>query len=136
VRGRQEWGVRITADRETMLRKLAPAATAASSGSDYLRRRRAEMQADNEVGAEAARIAREIYDQLSHYAERAVVLEPRQPAPETLATLAFLVPFVDQDAFLRFAKELDNSHDGTSLDVTGPWPPYSFISADVGGPRA
>ena len=135
VRGRHEWGVRVNADREAMVRQLAPSASSASSGGDYLRRRRAEMQADGEVGTEAARIARELYEQLARHAERAVVLQPRQPSPETLVTTAYLVPFGDQEAFLRAAKELDNTYDGISLDVTGPWPPYSFISADVGGPR-
>jgi hypothetical protein len=135
VRGRHEWGVRVNADRDAMVRQLAPVARDASTGGDYLRRRRAEMQADGEVGIEAARIARELHEQLTRHAELAVVLQPRQPAPETLVTTAYLVPFDDQDVFLACVKELDNEYDGISLDVTGPWPPYSFISADVGGPR-
>lgn len=135
VRGRNEWGVRINADREALVRRLAPSSSEAGSGSDYLRRRRAEMQAGNEVGTEAAHAASEIHEQLSDVAERAVVLQPRQPAPETLVTTSYLVPFADQDAFLIKAKELGDLHDGISVEVNGPWPPYSFISADVGGPR-
>jgi hypothetical protein len=135
VRGRHEWGVRINANREAMVRQLAPAASSASTGGDYLRRRRAELQADGEVDTEAARIARDLHQQLAGQAESAVVLQPRQPAPETLVTTAYLVPFGDQDAFLACAKELEDRYDGISIDVTGPWPPYSFISADVGGPH-
>jgi hypothetical protein len=136
VRGRHEWGVRITADREALVRRQAPPATDASSGADYLRRRRAEMQADIDVGSEAAGIARELFEQLAECAERAVVLQPRQPAPDTLVTTSYLVAFEDQDAFLMRAKELDDQHDEIAVEVTGPWPPYSFLSADVGGPRA
>jgi hypothetical protein len=136
VRGRTEWGVRVNADREAMVRGLAPAPTAAGSGGDYLRRRKAEMKADEEVGAEAARIAREVHEALVERAEDGVVLQPRVPDPQTLITSAYLVPFSDQDAFLASAKELDAKYEGISLDVTGPWPPYSFISADVGGPRS
>lgn len=135
VRGRHEWGVRVVADRDAMVRQLAPAAASAGSGADYLRRRRAELQADSDIGVEAARIARELHDELSGQAERAVVLQPRQPMPHTLVTAAYLVPFADQQRFLARVQELDGRYDGVSLELTGPWPAYSFIGADVGGPR-
>src|SRR5206468_3172509 len=49
VRGRCEWGIRVVADRDVLTRQLAPSAKAATSGGDYLRRRRAELQAVGEV---------------------------------------------------------------------------------------
>ena len=136
VRGRNEWGVRVNADREALVRRLAPSSSEADSGGDYLRRRKAEMQAGNDIGAQAVRIAGELHQQLASTAERAVVLQPRQRAPETLVTTSYLVAFDDQDAFLMKAKELGDQHEGITVEVTGPWPPYSFISADVGGPRS
>jgi hypothetical protein len=135
VRGRHEWGVRVHADRSSMVQQLAPAAAGAKSGGDYLRRRRAEMNADSEVSAAAARIASEVHEQLGARAERAVVLQPRQSTPGTLVTTAYLVPFVDQERFLACVQELQGRLPGISLELTGPWPAYSFIGADVGGPR-
>ena len=136
IRGRLEWGIRITAQRAALVRQLAPAASGAASGADYLRRRRAEMQADEKVGTEAGRLARELHEKLAHHAESAVVLQPRVPAPDTLVTAAYLVPLDDQEQFLACARNLDAEYDGFSIDVTGPWPAYSFIGADVGGPRS
>lgn len=134
VRGRREWGVRILADREALVRRLAPSAAAATSGSDYLRRRRAEMQADNEVSAMAAEVANEVANQLAALAERHVLLQPRQPDPRTLCTASFLIPVANEGRFLAGTDALTRAHDGITLDVTGPWPPYSFTAADVGGP--
>ena len=134
VRGRREWGVRLLADRDALVRRLAPAATAATTGSDYLRRRRAEMQAGDEVSAMAAALSQEVTAELAALAEHHVLLHPRQADPGTLVTASFLIPVADEGRFLARAEELDAAHDGLSLVVTGPWPAYSFTAADVGGP--
>src|SRR5947208_3434171 len=112
VRGRREWGVRIRADRQALVRQLAPSATSAGSGSDYLRRRRDEIQADGEAGTVAAGIARSVHEQLGAAAERSAVLEPRQRDQQTLMVAAYLVPIDVQQQFLDRATELAATRDG------------------------
>src|SRR5439155_12281635 len=133
VRGRCEWGIRVVADRDVLTRQLAPSAKAATSGGDYLRRRRAELQAVGEVDDLGARIADELHSCLAAAAERSAVLQPRQPDPRLLLSTAYLVPFTGQEHFLARVSELQDAHAGVTVEVTGPWPAYSFTQADVGG---
>jgi hypothetical protein len=135
VRGRCEWGVRILADSEQMASQLAPSAKSAISGGDYLRRRRAELDAADQASAVAGRIADEIHQALTAVAAEATILQPRQPSPQLALSGAYLVAVADQERFITRVNELHGAHAGVRLELTGPWPAYSFISADVGGPR-
>jgi Gas vesicle synthesis protein GvpL/GvpF len=135
VRGRTEWGVRILANADALVRQLAPSAKTATSGGDYLRNRRAELEAADQVTTVAGRIADDIHAQLTTAADEAAVLQPRQPSPQLLLSAAYLVSTADHERFLTCLRELQDAHAGVELDLSGPWPAYSFTSADVGGPR-
>jgi hypothetical protein len=46
---------------------------------------------------------------------------------------AYLVPAEHADSFLRAAERLRaDAPEGTRVEVSGPWAPYSFASIDAG----
>jgi hypothetical protein len=135
VRGRAEWGVRVLADRAALTSRVAPSTKTATSGSDYLRRRKAQLQASDQIGDLAAQIADEIHQRLTEVAEQSAVLQPRRADPELVLSAAYLVPRGGEERLLAAVGELHQAHADVTIDVTGPWPAYSFTSADVGGPR-
>src|SRR5438309_1488512 len=81
----------VLAGADAMVRQLAPSAKTATSGGDYLRSRRAELEAADQVTTIAGRIADDIHAQLTTFADEAAVLRPRQPSPQLLLSAAYLV---------------------------------------------
>lgn len=73
---------------------------------------------------------------LAGLADEAVTAPARSAAPGLVLNGAYLVPDDHRDAFMHRVAELQASHaESFFFDVTGPWPPYHFVAADVGGPR-
>jgi hypothetical protein len=135
VDGRVEWGVRLYLDRDAMVRELAPTAETATTGADYLRRRRDALQAQDHVQDLAGELADLVHRELSALAVDAVVLDPSRSEPTALLNAAYLVDRAVAAEFLARASDLDRAHAGCSLNVTGPWPAYSFTRIDVAGPE-
>jgi hypothetical protein len=117
VRGCVELGVRALAPvRET---------ADASSGAAYMRarleqRRDVERLADS-VHAPLAALARE--------ATRTVGATPR-----LLLSAAYLVPKEEVAAFRGAVAKVEAEHRDLGIVCTGPWPPYSFATAEGGAP--
>jgi hypothetical protein len=133
VRGRVELGVTVRAERGT---EPDDQAEASPSGRDYLRRRQAALTAARQVADASADLAARLHTALSGAAERAAVLSPHRSDPDLVLTAAYLVPDRAVDDFCRNVEAVGREHGaGCALEVTGPWPPYSFMSIDVSGPR-
>lgn len=134
VKDRAEWVLRIS--------KPDPAAsgaatkrsgkTAAASGTAFLKSKAAAKQAATEVAARVRHDAAAVFDALD-----AVADESSQRSLEAsmglLLDAAFLVP-VRQTA--TFKRELSREaagllRDGCRVSLTGPWPPYSFVSLET-----
>lgn len=116
VEGRREWGVRLRApERE-------PVNLDAVSGTAYLTQRRQRLTAADTVrrGAEAVHQA---------LTRRATESTCRDLAGDLLLEAAYLVRGEDEEDFHaeahRLAAEL-----GLRLEITGPWPPYSFTRVE------
>jgi Gas vesicle synthesis protein GvpL/GvpF len=115
VRGCLELGLRVFSNP-------ADAGAPGGSGRDYMlarleERRRAERLAD-EFHAPLAALAR---------AETRSV----GATPQLLLGASYLVP---RDAVQRFhsaLRELESAHPELTVVCTGPWPPYSFATAEV-----
>lgn len=130
VGGRREWGVRIRDSGAPAVAGVRRPAT----GAGYLA---AKRQARDAQHARAA-IARSGVDKafaalaaVAADAERRPVLEGVEVKTRLLLDAAFLVPIGATARFLaatgRLARDL--GRDACSLEVTGPWPPYSFIES-------
>lgn len=147
VRGRYEWGLKVY--RETArwlaaadatsdeLRRLAAAADQASPGRAYL----LSKQRERLRAAEADRLAVEALDAIVGSLEplsavaRQNTLGAAAPGPTQLVlSAAFLVDAVAAEVFRAATAELERTYapQGLSVEVSGPWAPYSFVGGGRG----
>lgn len=133
VRGRTEWGVKLHCDASRLAGSISGGSSEPSSGRGYLMQRKAQLDAGARVSEAAATIAAETHEALAAVADEAVVTSARG---NEVLNGAYLVHDLERGAFMRRVEELQRLHaDAFAFEVTGPWPPYNFTSADVGGPR-
>jgi gas vesicle protein GvpL/GvpF len=111
---------------ELALRVLAPsdgASTAAASGRDYMRTRLDEQR-------RAERLADELHEPLAAVARAAT--RSVGASAELVLSAAYLVPRDALDDFEALVTELGAGHPELTVACTGPWPPYSFATAEPG----
>ncbi|MBM7864294.1 hypothetical protein JOD27_008148 [Lentzea nigeriaca] len=140
VTGRTEWGVKGYADPDSIANHSVEEQVGdVGEGTAYLLRRRARLSALQAAESEAAAKAHRIHEALS----RIAVVAKRQPVPhaELLHKRAkivlngtYLVDNERADEFADTVRTLDDQHPGIELDLTGPWPPYSFAGVDQMSP--
>jgi hypothetical protein len=131
----QEWGVRLV--RSLSEDESVPADTpddrAGLTGTEFLARRRQALR-ERDDAAQAARTAAETLEEAlaPHVTES--LRRGGAPGSSLLLDIAYLVPPSTEAAFLaemeRLGAELRPS--GLVLEVTGPWPPYSFAALTAG----
>ena len=136
--GKQEWTLRVEFDpqlwsealvrRVDGLRALSEEIASASSGKAFLLRKklddekkRASKEAEQQVMAE---IERAVMDKLACD----TVAETRQQRSGAFPQINVLL---DRDEEARLEELRDElagryAHDGVTLALTGPWPPYTF----------
>jgi hypothetical protein len=128
VDGRDEWGVKVY----RMPVDEAPEQTSrATSGAEYLRRRRAQVaQQTSDRGADDELAAR-IFDEFAAVADDSRRHRPQDPSltgrrQPMLLNAAFLVARCDEDRFRAAVSALADERPPGAVELTGPWPPYSF----------
>lgn len=139
ITGRAEWGVKGYATRTSAEGLHAAArptdagrpANAPGAGADYLRRRRASLAAAEAAQDAAARSAAAVHAELTRYAESARRHRPQERALSGVSDWmalngAYLVATTREEEFHDVVRELRTRHPALRLDLTGPWPPYSF----------
>ncbi|MDQ4008757.1 MAG: GvpL/GvpF family gas vesicle protein, partial [Actinomycetota bacterium] len=131
----REWGVRLTRDPDA----VDPAdedrdSRRAMTGTDYLTSRRDALQQSQRAEQRTAALGAEVEDALRAHAVD-LVHRGGGPGSGLVADLAYLVPSAEQDEFLAATDRLRNdvSDRGVMLEVTGPWPPYSFATLESTG---
>ncbi|SIQ19830.1 GvpL/GvpF family gas vesicle protein [Micromonospora avicenniae] len=130
--GRGEWGVKGYLVPGVASR-AAETAGPGGVGTAYLRRRRAQLAAREDAQRDAAHVAATVHEAL---ARRAVVARRHPPQDRRLsgvaATMAlngaYLVDVGAQADFARLVEALAERHPELRLELTGPWPPYSFVT--------
>lgn len=148
ISGRLEWGVKAYADRqpEASDDSAATAATAGTSGpgggagAAYLQRRRSQLTAQKNARRDTLASAEMVHAELSQYAAETRVHTPQAPqltgikAPMIL-NAAYLLDSALGEDFAAAVAAVADQHPGLRLELTGPWPPYSFAGTDgEGGP--
>jgi hypothetical protein len=129
VEGTAEWAVKGLLDREqAATRGDAPDD---ESGTAYLQRKKAQQEATAALDDWLDTVAETLFDPLAAQADDARVLSVPADAGrdrEVAFNWAFLVPEARTDAFRTAVQTQSDRYadDGVTLDLTGPWPPYTF----------
>jgi hypothetical protein len=143
VTARVEWGVKVYAAPPGN----APAAgsaresgravpdAAASPGAAYLRRRREALSADNDARRAALASADAVHAALGRLATAVQLRPPQAPqlsgqAARMVLNAAYLVEDDRSEDFAAATGSLAEQHSAVSIELTGPWPPYSFVTVD------
>jgi hypothetical protein len=152
VGGRVEWGVKAYADAR---RDSAPGSDADTdagpgSGADtdtgpgsgaglaYLKRRRAQLSAAKESKTAAVNIARAVHADLTAKAKDTRLHPPQSPQltgirQPMLLNAAYLLDAADGVSFTAAVAGQATAHPELRIELTGPWPPYSFVGDDDDG---
>ena len=125
----EEWGVRLVFDASLL--KAASTAPAAS-GRGYLLAKRQQHVAATKQTTEMRKTASDVIKALrpmAHEVQKRSVSEPPESRSRLLLDAAFLVPRARADRFRQSvesrAKKIASA--GYALQLSGPWPPYSFV---------
>ena len=158
VGGRVEWGVKAYAaapgddgagetDGDAADAERAPAVVSAGDGDDqppkteggagmaYLRRRRAQLTSARESRSVAVSGAQAVHAELTAKA-LGTRLHPPRSAPLSgvrqpmLLNAAYLLEAADCVAFTAAVAGQASAHPELRVELTGPWPPYSFAGED------
>jgi Gas vesicle synthesis protein GvpL/GvpF len=123
---RQEWGIRLRAQPRT---DDEPSARDRGSGTSYLASRARRLRDLDRQSVQARETAEAIRQDLVAWAADTA----DRPKRDALLNVAVLVEPSAEDDFLRYVGHLAvrAADAGLLLDVTGPWPPYSFSPAEL-----
>jgi hypothetical protein len=147
VGGRVEWGVKayaVPAEQVNAVRAETPALAAAAGGERgaglaYLKRRKAQLSARDESWRSAQAGARAVHARLSGHAAATRLHPPQSPQLSgnqrtMMLNAAYLLDANAGTGFASVVAAEADAHPELELDLTGPWPPYSFtaFTADDG----
>jgi hypothetical protein len=138
--GRVEVGVKVHADISAPPPASMVASGSASPGRDYLRARRDQRDQRQRGSKNAADIADRVDATLAESAverrlHRPQAAQLRADRAENVLNAAYLVDTGDLAAFRALVRIVDSDAPGVRIEVTGPWPPYSFAGPELGGER-
>ena len=127
VEGHAEWSVKVIAAPVAVEAPTVPA----TSGADYLLRKKAAAEERTTGDESALAVARQVHEELGSRASAVRQLPPQDARLSGhLGTMvlnaAYLVPVQDAEAFAARIAELAADHPSLTVDGRGPWPPYSF----------
>jgi hypothetical protein len=136
---------RIHGCREWSVKAYAGDATAAASdmeddpvstGTAYLHRKRQQTVRRQQVEREAAETAEAVHVALAGRSHASRLLAPQDPQltgrrERMILNGAYLVAIGDEPTFQAAVDDLVHRHPDVSLEVAGPWAPYSFAVLEV-----
>ena len=143
VKGKAEWALRVAkpdaapgdaSERPSKrTRAGARAATkAAVSGTSFLAQKAAAKHAAADLASRVREDAAHVFDSLADIAEEASERSTAN-SPGLLLDAAFLVAARRTTAFKKALERAAQGllRDGCRVSLTGPWPPYSFVSLET-----
>jgi hypothetical protein len=143
IDARREWGVKAYAAQPPGPGDPGPAASggparpAAGPGAAYLQRRRDQLSGRQNARRAALQSAEILHTRLSRLAAETRMHPPQAPqltgskAPMIL-NASYLLDEQRADDFAAEAAALAEQHPAIRVELTGPWPPYSFAGAAEG----
>jgi hypothetical protein len=132
-----EWGVKVFVDEPAAQPPgTRPPPGEQSPGRAYLNRRRTQRDAREDVYRRAGQVAERIESAARPYAVGRVRHRPQQGgiAPRTgenVTNDAYLVPLRHTEEFRAGVTRAADGLEGVRIETTGPWAPYSFVTADT-----
>ena len=139
VAGRTEWGVKAFADPKAFLPDSSEEPGEGGGekpGTAYLLRRRAQREQKETAHLRVTRQAEEIHAALSEPSVEGAVHPPQDAALAAyegwmILNNSYLVPDERVADFTALVSELGQRFPGVGLELSGPWPPYSFTALPV-----
>ena len=145
LEGKQEWGVKVYCDGETLAQRVGESSDRArelkaemdekSSGAAYFLKKKLEETVAEEVERVGDEYAQRSHDRLSSHAEETVVnpLQSKEITGRKEAMILNGAYLVAEERLTAFRAELESLEEesgdlGFSYEMTGPWPPYNFVS--------
>jgi hypothetical protein len=144
VRGRTEWGVKAyasdSADQDRAV-EISRHDSAARPGMAYLRQRRRQLDAGDQARRAAAASADRIHAEVGRLAAAADLRPPQDPQlsgqrERMILNGAYLVDDERSAEFEAAVQRVAEQYSPVRIELTGPWPPYSFALADGDVPGA
>jgi hypothetical protein len=139
--GRLEWAVKVLVDRERLMEAARPAVDrepdreGRGEGGAYMQRRRLERAGREAAAALASDVAEQVHARLQDWAIDATTQPPQNRElsgheGEMVLNAAYLVERERTDELRQIVAELEDHHRelGVRIELTGPWPPYNFVS--------
>jgi hypothetical protein len=134
--GHAEWGVKVyaVAAATPPSEPSPPTGGPARPGTEYLLRRRAELSTAEESRRAAVSASDSVQAELSRLADAVRRHAPQDPqltgeADPMVLNGAYLVADDRAAEFVDAVRTLDQRHPQVRLELSGPWPGYSFAGA-------
>lgn len=140
IRGRDEWTLQIGLDgeawksaiekRSSHLSEIAREAAAAPAGRAYLLRKKLEDERKNASREAEQSLLDEIEGRVREELGAPMVTENRQRRGGSFPQIDVLLERDRRDAVLGLREKLQSDYEaeGITISLTGPWPPYTFVS--------
>ncbi|MFJ6071812.1 GvpL/GvpF family gas vesicle protein [Streptomyces sp. NPDC093065] len=140
LNGRVEWGVKVFVEAERTEQAGAEPARPApkpASGRDYLRQRRRQSRANEDLWSRAEEFATGLHASLSGRADDARLHAPQNPrlsgaAGRNVLNAAYLVGRDASEEFVEMVDRTKGDAPGIRVELTGPWAAYSFAGEETG----
>lgn len=144
VTGKHEWAVKALLSRVEITDRLvmerladqSEALSTLSQGMRYFKERQIRAAVEKEIGSWIKTALKasssEFVEASADWQRRDIVFRTQEGSDlETVANWAFLVEGANEDGFKARLDEANAKHNpfGLSFQLSGPWPPYSFIPA-------
>ncbi|GAA0908673.1 GvpL/GvpF family gas vesicle protein [Streptomyces thermoalcalitolerans] len=144
LEGRVEWGVKVYVEPEQSLsaaQSAAQPAPKAASGREYLRQRRQQTRASEDMWRKAETFAARLHEELAAFAEDSRLHAPQNPAlsgveGRNVLNASYLVTRHDSEEFVELVDRVKDDVPGVRVELTGPWAAYSFTGETPEEPGA
>lgn len=140
IQGRSEWGVKAyaaTAPDGPASHASTELRSERGSGAQYLSQRKARLAASEEARKEAVASARDVHAVLSTVSVATDLHQPQDPQlsgrrDRMIMNSTYLVDDQASGEFTAAVRDAAAGSPALRLELTGPWPPYSFATVGAG----